>query len=277
MQMTSNSTVKKYLKAAEDAADEVQRRGKHILPTVSRLLLLSTYLEDGVRMLTHWSMQANYVSREWNVFALLGHLFVLINMICQLVGSGLVLARVQVPIACAILGGNTLMQIIVYKIIFEDFSYLLRLVAITGGLLLLYVESQNEGRVVFGGLPSISENKPKRWLQLSGRLLLVLMLVSLVRFQEGLDILVSLISLIAAALIAIGFKTRPVALGAAVLLFVLNLFSHPFWSFNEKHLEMLRDFVKYDFFQTLSAVGGLLMIVAVGPGDVSLDQRKKDW
>lgn len=255
----------------------MQRRGKHILPTVSRLLLLSTYIEDGIRMMTHWSMQASYVSREWGLFQFFGHVFVLLNMACQLSGSGLVLTRHYVPVACAILGGNTLMQIIVYKILFEDWSYLLRLVAITGGLLLLYVESQGEGRVVFGGLPSAGENKPKRWLQLSGRLLLVLMLISLVRFSEGLDILVSATSLTAASLIAIGFKTRPVALAAALLLFILNLFSHPFWSFTEKHMEMLRDFIKYDFFQTLSAVGGLLMIVAVGPGDVSLDQRKKDW
>merc|ERR1712211_3756 len=74
-------------------------------------------------------------------------------------------------------------------------------------------------------------------------------------------------------LISIGYKTKLSALALVSLLCVHNITHNCFWTINAR--KPLRDFLRYDFFQTLSFMGGLLMVVVIGPGEVSFDEKKK--
>jgi len=90
---------------------QVLRHGKHVLPHVARFCLVSTFIEDGIRMWLQWDEQRDYMNSTWGCGWLLASLFVLINLIGQLGASAVVLVQRQVLIGCGILLGIIALQV----------------------------------------------------------------------------------------------------------------------------------------------------------------------
>ncbi|KAF2355909.1 Surfeit locus 4 [Trinorchestia longiramus] len=166
-------------------------------------------------------------------------------------------------------------QTIAYQILW-DLQFLFRNLSLIGGLALLVAESKKEARTIFAGVPSLGENKPKTYLMLGGRILLVFMFLTLVRFEFSVMQLFQLvIGGMLMSLVAIGFKTKLSSFLLVLWLALFNVYMNAFWTVPA--YKPMRDFLKYDFFQTLSVIGGLLMLVSLGPGGVSMDEHKKQW
>ncbi|XP_023952177.1 surfeit locus protein 4 homolog [Bicyclus anynana] len=264
-----------YVSTAEDIADQVIRKLKHVLPTVARLCLISTFLEDGLRMWFQWYEQRDYMDMSWGCGQFLATVFVIVNLFGQLGGCVMVLGRLKVDIACGLLFFIVVLQTFAYSILW-DMQFLLRNLALIGALLLVLAEARAEGRSLFAGVPSLGENKPKTYLQLAGRILLAFMFITLLRFEVSfLQIVQDLLGSILMILVTVGYRTKLSALMLVLVLTVLNLYHNAWWMV--PNYKPLRDFLKYDFFQTLSVIGGLLMIVYLGPGGVSMDEHKKKW
>lgn len=266
---------KEWLAWAEDMADLVARKGKNILPTVARACLVSTFFEDGIRMWTQWNEQREYMDISWGCGWFLATMFVIINLIGQLGGVVMVMLRFKVDIACGALFFIVVLQTIAYSILW-DMQFLFRNLALVGALLLVLAESRIEGKSLFPGVPSLGENKPKEYMQLVGRVLLVFMFLTLLRFDTSpMQILQNVVGSILMVLVTIGYKTKLSAFVLTLWLFVLNVYFNAFWTIDSR--KPMRDFLKYDFFQTLSVIGGLLMVISLGPGGYALDKQKKDW
>jgi len=266
---------RELLAKAEDIADQVLRHGKYVLPTIARLCLISTFLEDGIRMWVQWTEQREYMDMSWGCGKFLATVFVLVNLIGQLGGCVMVIGRFRVAIACGVLFFIVVLQTFAYSILW-DLQFLFRNLALIGALLLVLAESRVEGKSLFAGVPSLGDNKPKNYLQLTGRSLLAFMFVTLLRFEISfMQIVQDIVGSILMVLVTIGYKTKLSALILVCLLGVLNFYHNAWW--NIPSYKPLRDFLKYDFFQTLSVIGGLLMIVSLGPGGVSMDEHKKKW
>lgn len=256
-------------------APQFLRVTKQYLPHVARLCLISTFLEDGVRMWFQWGEQRDYIDSTWGCGYLLASSFVFLNLLGQLTGCILVLSRNFVQYACFGLFGIIALQTIAYSILW-DLKFLMRNLALGGGLLLLLAESRSEGKSMFAGVPTMRESSPKQYMQLGGRVLLVLMFMTLLHFDASFfSIIQNIVGTALMILVAIGFKTKLAALTLVVWLFAINVYFNAFWTIPV--YKPMHDFLKYDFFQTMSVIGGLLLVVALGPGGVSMDEKKKEW
>jgi uncharacterized membrane protein YphA (DoxX/SURF4 family) len=269
------TTKDQFLNKAEDIADQVLRHGKHILPHLARLCIVSTFIEDGIRMWFQWGAQRDYMDSSWGCGWIIGTLFVIVNLSGQLGGCTLILIRKQVNIGCGILFGIVALQTVAYNILWE-LRFLMKNMALIGGLILLLAESKAQGRSLFAGLPSMGENTQKTYLQLSGRILLVFMFLTLIKFDWSLmTLIINIFGTMLVLLIAVGYKTKLASLLLVTLLTSINLYVNNWWHYPSDR--PIRDYLKYDFFQSLSVVGGLLLVVALGPGGYSMDEHKKKW
>ena len=258
----------------EDVLDNISEPIKPYLPAIGRFLIVVTFLEDALRILTQWSDQVYYL-RDYRGFPRgIPQLFLIINVLAMIACSALVIARRCSEYAVGGLIGVVVTQAFGYGLIF-DLNFFLRNLSVMGGLIMVLSDSWVRKTKAFAGLPQLEEKDRKMYFQLAGRVLLIFLFIGFVFAGEWSiwRVLVSVLGLIACVMVVVGFKAKFSATLLVVILSVFNLLVNNFWTLHEHHPH--KDFAKYDFFQILSIVGGLLLLVNSGPGQFSIDEKKK--
>ncbi|KAI9225250.1 MAG: SURF4 family-domain-containing protein [Piptocephalis tieghemiana] len=268
--------IKEYSSKVEDLLETYASPFKQYVPAFARFLLVVTFYEDVLRLIFQWSDQLSYLQRYQGMPWIISHLFILFNIIAMSVGATMAVAKKRTEVACGLLFLVVVSQVIGYGLLFE-WHFFLRNLSIVGGLLMLLSDSLSRRRTLFAGLPSLNETDRSTYFQLAGRILLILLFISFIWTDEFslARIVVSIIGFIACIMVVVGFKAKWSALFLILLLSIFNVLVNPWWTVHDSHPN--RDFLKYDFFQILSIVGGLLLLVNMGPGGISVDEKKKQY
>lgn len=204
----------------------------------------------------------------------INHIFLLVNVVAMTASSILVIARKHSEYAVGGLIGVVITQALGYGLIF-DLNFFLRNLSVMGGLVMVLSDSWVRKKFAPAGLPQLDEKDRKMYFQLAGRILLIFLFIGFVFAGEWSfgRVVVILIGAVACIMVAVGFKAKWSAIVLVMILSVFNILVNNFWTLHPHHPH--KDFAKYDFFQILSIVGGLLLLVNMGPGQVSFDEKKK--
>jgi len=273
----------------EWAESRLTKKGrKRFLSAAGPTFLVMTFIEDGLRIFLRWGEQHHYMTKRMGLGQVTGALVLLMSAAVQIGGAALVLRPAlikpsRVKLGSYLLLGFVALQPFMYGQV-TDADFMCRSITLAGGfLLLIWAENEKRHESEFTGLPQAESTASADRLQLSGRLLLTfLFLFQAIHGEKGglhsvltapslFNILSSLLLLALSLMVCVGFHTEWSSLALSVVLLLSAVYMYPFWAVHER----LFDYYKYYFFQTLSVIGGLMLLTLHGPGGISLDGQKK--
>ncbi|KAI9610050.1 hypothetical protein H4Q26_007044 [Puccinia striiformis f. sp. tritici PST-130] len=294
------STIKKHSSTIEVIIESISKPIKPHLNKLARFLLVSTFLEDALRISNQFYEQKDYLIddqdyHDWFVIGFLG-----INVFLMVLCSILIVFKKWSLFSFLGLIGVIISQGWVYDLI-TDTTFVCLNLSIMGALMLALSDTLVPGpsssssnltnRRPVGMITGIMNDdqtlqeelvkKRQTYLQLTGRILLVVFFVghavmAYIELSSESFTILNLItvgfSVLACLLVTIGFKATWSAIFLVIVTSVVNVLSNDWWSKPKDHPE--RDFRRFDFFQALSVVGGMILLINQGPGRISFDAKR---
>eukprot|EP00735_Rhodelphis_limneticus_P012852 TRINITY_DN6253_c0_g1::TRINITY_DN6253_c0_g1_i1::g.125::m.125 TRINITY_DN6253_c0_g1::TRINITY_DN6253_c0_g1_i1::g.125 ORF type:complete len:271 (-),score=52.73,sp/O45731/YFC7_CAEEL/28.52/3e-23,SURF4/PF02077.10/2.7e-40,DoxX/PF07681.7/0.14,DoxX/PF07681.7/3.3e+03,DoxX/PF07681.7/30,HR_lesion/PF05514.6/3.5,HR_lesion/PF05514.6/1.7e+03,HR_lesion/PF05514.6/35 TRINITY_DN6253_c0_g1_i1:92-904(-) len=261
--------------------EERFRRKKNLLPFAGRVLVASTFLEDAFRLLWNFKLTVNYFAK-----LLIGYHFAAVVIaalgITEAVASFFIISKKKTVsasyaciLACVL---QAIIMIVSVMGIPDGFcSWFLSKLSIVAGLLLLIAkEKMDKGEKQMGIIGHFGPDFGTEiaYFQLVSRVLisaLFLYKIATEFVQTTVGIVLALVMFALTVLLAVGFKTRACGAMLSLSSCVSSLWTNDFWN-SSGSLAIVK---QSHFFEDLAVSGGLLLIVSLGPGNLSVDEKIK--
>ena len=259
--------------------------------SLAKFLIVATFLEDAVRVvLTFGAQQQSMKIAGWEP-AVLQYALPVLSIFVQFGGSLLVLLPEYAVNGCYTLIGWCVFHPLMYQMQ-TNVEFMLETTTIIGGLLVLLSHEQLSAKASTTTKSSEAPKDTANRLQMIGRVLITAIFIfhafnKIHGYAKKIDVAVQALLVAAllgmSALVVVGMKSRWCALLLALMMFCSAFYMHPFWAKKQgvddpDHIdastiaEALADRQRYFFFQAMSTVGALLLLVVHGPGNFSVDE-----
>lgn len=262
--------------ALNSRISRLKRLARPIAPGLTRALVASTFVEDGFRTLFELPSQIAFFSTALGIPSVLSRFVIIIAVLTSLASTTMFLLPRTTARGAKALLGCVLYQQLVYgrhsALTAGNFGFLVRNACMAGTLALFLTKNTPEP-----ALPGAGTGARLRKGARDNAALLVRILFALACF-EMFDVVGwgwALVIVPAACALVVGFQAE---ICAILLIFFYTLgaaVANPFWSVSVTSKEMLhmRDLMRYEFLQTVSILGGLLLVIMSGPGAFSVDSK----
>lgn len=259
-----------YCKKIEDLTDHpLAQKLRPYIPGISRFFIVATFYEDSFRIISQWSDQIFFLHKWKRYPYFFVVLFLLLVTISMTIGATLLVFRKHTVHATGTLCACIIFQALIYGL-FSGSSFILRNISVIGGLLIAFSDSIVQNKTTFGMLPELNskDGKQKGYLLLAGRILIVLMFIAFTFSKSWFTVILTIVGTVC---FAIGYKTKLASIMLGLVLTFYNITLNNYWFYDKSQ----RDFLKYEFYQNLSIIGGLLLVTNTGAGEISFDEKKK--
>lgn len=227
----SRSKRQKAISTQSKEAKQLTAFDYRYLPAIGRFLIVVTFLEDALRIITQWSDQLLYLHDYRRIPTGITHIFLIANVIAMSVCSVAIIARKQSEYAVAGLMGVVVTQALGYGLIF-DLNFFLRNLSVVGGLLMVLSDSWVRKKFAPAGLPQLDEKDRKMYVQLAGRVLLIFLFLGFVVAGEWniWRVIFSLFGFVACVMVVVGFKAKFSATLLVLILSIFNILVNNWWT-----------------------------------------------
>jgi uncharacterized membrane protein YphA (DoxX/SURF4 family) len=253
------------------------------LPTIVRLLLVATFVEDGVRVLFELPHQVDFLRYQYYLPSFIAYIMLIVSVAISFVGVAFVVAQKKIArganetFGAYLLLGCVIYQQLIYghdsPITSGNWGFLVRNLCLAGSLMLIVCQSRlaaGHSALPLGLLDGRNPDKKDvvAYMQLASRILLVLLGLEFILTMGVVGTILTVPVMLA---VLVGFYIEISGALLLLLYFLHNVLNSAFWFESVSHMREIR---RYEFVQTLSIMGGLIMLINVGPGALSLDELR---